>query len=192
MVQSADLVTGALRDWLRGGFPDVDVALTDAPATTDGKPVIHISLADLYVEAPGNRLAPMMVLQLGYRITVDAQDALLVHRYLGEVAFALAENPELTITDAEPVILRMERQGTEPPHIRVTTALLRLRTYAAGPPVRVPVVKVDPMDASKELVPSADERGVAEAELPASHLEPTRDSPSMRPARRRGRSTGGG
>lgn len=175
MVQSADQVTGALADWLRSRFADIALSLTDAPVA-DGKGVIRVALADLYVETSGSRMTPATVLRLDYLVTVDAADALLMHRYLGEIAFALAENPVLAIPGADPVVLRMERRGGGPPGIAVSTSLPRLRSLPAAPPVlHAAVVQVGTMGTIEGIVEGPDGRAVAGAvvELPALKLVQT-------------------
>ena len=175
MVHSVDHVTGALGDWLLASFPDVALALGSVTSAKD-KPTIRVALADLYVEPSGNRLSPTVVLRLDYRIMVEADDPLVQHRYLGEIAFALAENPALAMPDADPVILQMERRTDEPLGLAVSTSLLRARTRTLAPPVlHAPVLHVDTMGTIEGVVESPDGLAIAGAvvELPALRLVQT-------------------
>lgn len=176
MVQSVDQVTGTLADWLRGRFADVPVYLDVQAASTaapvvDGRPTICISLRDLAVETTGNTLSPTTVLRLDYFITADAGDVLATHRVLGEVAFAIAENPVLEIRGGEPVVLRLERRDGAPLGIAVSTSLSRARSREAAPPVRqAPVVRVGPLGVIDGVVRGPDGRAIAGAVVEIASL----------------------
>lgn len=175
MVQSADQVTGALADWLGARFPDCAVALDDA-AAQDGRAVIRIDLADLSIEAGAGRLPATTVLRLDYLIRVEAGDMLVVHRHLGEIAFALADAPVLPAAEGGLIVFRLDRREGGPLGIRVSTSLPRSRALPAAPPVlHAPTIRADALATIEGVVCGPDGRAVAGAvvELPSLSLVQT-------------------
>ncbi len=171
MVQSADQVTGALGNWLAARFSDTVLALHDDPLE-DVKPVIRLRLSDLYIETTGHRLTPTAVLRLDYLISVEAADTLAEHRYLGEIAFALAENPVLPVANADPVVLRMERRASGPIGIALSTSLPRARSLpAASPVLHPPVIRIGEMRAIEGIVEGPDGRALAGAIVAVPSLQ---------------------
>lgn len=172
-MQTADQVTSSLVAWLRGCFVDAQVSLAGAPVEEGGGPVVQVALADIQLESAHNRLTPATILRLGYFITVSASDILQIHRYLGEIVFALAENPLLAIPDAEPVHLRLEHRAEGPLGVAVSTAIARARPRVAAPPVLFPpAIRVEEMGVVEGMVEDAEGVAVAGAvvELPSLQL----------------------
>ncbi|MDP2354759.1 MAG: hypothetical protein Q8M31_01700 [Beijerinckiaceae bacterium] len=173
MLQSADQVTSTLAAWLRSCFASAHVSLTDAPLEEGGEPVIQLTLVDILVESASNRIAPTTVLRLCYFITVSASDILLVHKYLGEIAFALAMGPVLEIPDADPTILSLERRTEGPLGVAVSIPISRIRTKASSPPVLFPPdIKIDQLGLIEGMVEGANGGAVAGAvvEIPSLQL----------------------
>lgn len=172
-MQTADQVTSSLVAWLHASFADAQILLTDGPVEKAGEPVVQLALVDIQVESANNRLAPATVLRLGYFITVSGSDILLVHRYLGEIVFALAESPLLALPEAEPSVLRLERRGEGPLGVAISIPISRARQKVASPPVLFPpVVQIEDMGVVEGMVEDINGGAVAGAvvELPSLRL----------------------
>ena len=156
MIEQLDL---QVQDWIRESLADTDVVLqspSDFSRTAQGdRPVVGLYLLDISrrPQPRSSRRSPLQ-LSVRYLATANGADPLDEHRLLGELCFAIVQNPQLDLQEEPPPWEFWLAMGAAPRPCLVIRALVRRELpEAALPMVTQPIeLRTAPMKALTGIV----------------------------------------